>query len=165
MLSTSLRLIALTLLGVAVLVQPVLAQKPPLDPVKEAAAKELLAAMNVQEQFRKTLDSMQAVLAQQIKAQPGGDKAVATIGKIFAADSEHVKSYLTDAETAMVAFYAERFTAEEMKEITAFQVSAAGKKLQSSMPEMVKALGPPIAKFQESVKKILVDELSAKPKQ
>lgn len=163
--SKSLRLLASALLSVLVLAQPAFAQKPPLDPAKETAAKELLAAMNVQEQFRKTLDSMQAVLGQQMKTQPGGDKAMATIGKIFASDSEHVKTYLADAETAMVAFYAERFTAEEMKEITAFQLSAAGKKLQSSMPDMVQALGPPIAKFQDGVKKILVDELSAKPKQ
>jgi hypothetical protein len=121
--------------------------------------------MNVQEQFNKTLASVQNLLSQQMKTQPGGDKAVALIGKIFDPDSADVKAYLADAETALVAFYAERFTTEELKDITAFQSSPAGKKLQANIPDMVQSLGPPLAKFQESVKKQLVEELTAKPKQ
>lgn len=133
------------------------------DADRQAAAKDLMAAMNVQEQFNKTLASVQNLLAQQMKAQPGGDKATALIGKIFDPESADVKAYLTDAEAALVTFYAERFSTEELKEITAFQRSAAGKKLQANIPDMVQALGPPLAKFQESVKRKLVDELSAKP--
>lgn len=154
----------MALLVLAVMAVPLAAQDAAVDPAKQAAAKDLLAAMNVQEQFRKTLDSMQNVLAAQMKAQPGGDKAMSLIAKVFEADSDHVKAYLADAETAMLGFYASRFTTEEMKDITTFQLSPAGKKLQAAMPEMVQALGPPIGKFQESVKTIMMQELTAKPK-
>lgn len=140
-------------------------QGTPPDAERQAAAKELMAAMNVQEQFHKTLSSVQNLLSQQMKTQPGGDKAMALIAKIFDPNSADVKTYLTDAEAALLAFYAERFTTQELKEITAFQSSAAGKKLQANIPDMVQSLGPPLGKFQESVKKQLVEELSAKPKQ
>lgn len=160
------RFVVSTLLLLFVAVAPAVAQdQPAVDPERAAAAKELLAAMKVQEQFHKTLDSMQNVLAGQMKAQPGGDKAVATIAKVFEPESEHVRVYLTDAEAAMTRFYAERFTAAEMKEISAFYASASGQKLQAAIPDMVQALGPPVVKFQESVKKVIMDELSAKPKQ
>lgn len=142
-----------------------LAQGAAPDADRQAAAKDLMAAMNVEEQFHKTLTSVQSLLTQQIKTQPNNEKAVALIGKIFDPASPDVKTYLTDAEAALTAFYAERFTVDELKEIAAFQRSAAGKKLQASIPEMVGALGPPLGKFQESVKKQLVEELSAKPKQ
>ncbi len=135
------------------------------DPERQAAAKDLMAAMNVQEQFHKTLTSVQNLLSQQMKTQPGGEKAIALIGKIFDPESQDVKTYLTDAEAALLTFYTERFTTEELKEIAAFQRSGAGKKLQASIPDMIGALGPPLGKFQESVKKQLVDELSTKPKQ
>ncbi len=141
------------------------AQSTPPDADRQAAAKDLMAAMNVEEQFHKTLTSVQSLLSQQMKTQPGGEKAIALIAKIFDPASPDVKNYLTDAEAALLTFYAERFTTEELKEIAAFQRSAAGKKLQASIPDMVGALGPPLGKFQESVKKQLVEELSAKPKQ
>lgn len=141
------------------------AQGTPPDADRQAAAKDLMAAMNVEEQFNKTLTSVQSLLTQQIKTQPNNEKAVALIGKIFDPSSPDVKAYLVDAEAALTGFYAERFTTEELKEIAAFQRSAAGKKLQASIPDMVGALGPPLGKFQESVKKQLVEELSAKPKQ
>jgi len=141
------------------------AQTAPADPDRQAAAKDLMAAMNVQEQFHKTLNSVQSLLSQQMKTQPGGDKAIALVAKIFDSESEDVKAYLIDAEAALVTFYAERFTTDELKEIAAFQRSASGKKLQAAIPDMVGSLGPPLAKFQESVKKKLVEELSAKPPQ
>lgn len=138
---------------------------PAADPERQAAAKDLMQAMNVQEQFHKTLASLQNLLSQQLKSQAGGDKAMAIITKIFDPESQEVKTYLTDAEAALTNFYAERFTTEELKEVAAFQRSPAGKKLQASIPEMVGSLGPPLAKFQEGVKKQIVDELSAKPKE
>lgn len=135
------------------------------DPDRQAAARDLMVAMNVQEQFHKTLASVQNILSQQMKTQPGGEKTTALIAKIFDPESQDVKNYLTDAEAALLAFYAERFTTEELKDIATFQRSVAGKKLQASIPDMVGSLGPPLSKFQESVKKQLIEELSAKPKQ
>jgi uncharacterized protein len=155
---SSLAVLALLMAGA------VQAQSTP-DPDRQAAAKDLMAAMNAPEQFHKTLSSVQNLLAQQMKTQPAGEKAIALIAKIFDPESPDVKTYLADAENALLTFYAEHFTTDELKEIAAFQRSAAGKKLQASIPEMVGSLGPPLAKFQEGVKTKLVEELSAKPKQ
>lgn len=164
MLARATRLTVAMLVSLFLVTSAAQAQATP-DPERTAAAKDLLVAMNVQEQFHKTLSSVQNLLSAQMKTQPGGEKTLALIAKIFDPESQDVKTYLTDAEVALQVFYADRFTVEELKEIAAFQRSAAGKKLQAAIPDMVGALGPPLGKFQESVKKQLVEELSAKPKQ
>jgi hypothetical protein len=134
------------------------------DPARVAAAKELMVAMDVQEQFQKTTAAMKDLLTQQMQSQPGGDKMKAVMDKIFDPSSEGIKTYFTDAEGAYVNFFASRFTVEELKEIAVFQSSPVGKKMQASMPDMIAALGPPLAKFQESIKKQVLEELQAKPK-
>lgn len=87
------------------------------------------------------------------------------LDKIFDPKGTEVNAYFNDAEAAYVAFFSERFTTDELKQITAFQASPVGKKMQASTPEMIGALGPSLGKFQESIKKQIVDELQAKPKQ
>lgn len=165
MLSPMIRTMTMALLAALLSVSAVQAQATPPDADRQAAAKELMAAMNVQEQFNKTLASVQTLLSQSLNNQPGGEKAMQMMSKIFDPASPDVKAYLTDAEAALVTFYAERFTTEELKEITKFQQSEPGKKLQAHIPDMIQAMGPPLAKFQESVKNQLMQELTAKPKQ
>lgn len=138
------------------------AQTPP-DAERAAAAKDLMAAMKTDDQLNKTLDSVKGLLTQQLKSQPGGDKAMEVINKVFAPDSEALKAYLVDAEASMIAFYSERFTAAEMKDIAAFQRSPSGEKLRAAMPDLIQALGPPLGKFQTALKKTLVEELNPKP--
>jgi hypothetical protein len=140
-------------------------QAQTVDPAREAAAKDLMNAMNVQEQFQKSTTAMKDLLTKQMASQPGGDKMKVVMDKIFDPQSEGVKVYFVDAEAAYIAFFAERFTVEEMKEIAVFQSSPVGRKMQDAMPDMIGALGPPLAKFQESIKKQIVEELQAKPKE
>lgn len=134
------------------------------DPARVAAAKDLMAAMNVQDQFHKSTTAMKDLLISQMQAEPGGDKVKTLMDKIFDPNSDGIKTYFADAETAYITFFAERFTPEEMKEIAAFQSSAVGRKMQGAMPDMIAALGPPLAKFQEHIKKAVVEEFQAKPK-
>lgn len=136
-----------------------------VDPAREAAARELMQAMNVQEQFQKSTTAMKDLLTKQMAAQPGGDKMKAVMDKIFDPSSESVKTYFADAEAAYITFFATRFTVEEMKEIAVFQASPVGRKMQGATPDMIASLGPPLAKFQEGIKKQIVDELQAKPEQ
>lgn len=135
------------------------------DPAREAAAKDLMKAMNVQEQFEKSTTAMKDLLTKQMEAQPGGDKMKAVMDKIFDPSSESVKTYFADAEAAYVAFFASRFTVEEMKEIAVFQSSPVGRKMQDAMPDMIASLGPSLTKFQDGIKKQIIEELQAKPKQ
>ena len=159
------RLITLALLTSFVALTPAFAQTPPPDADRVAAAKDLLDAMKAKEQFQKTLDTVQKVLSRQMQAQPNGDKAMPVIAKTFEPGSAEVTAYFVDAETAMLNFYTERFTAEEMKAIASFQRSPAGQKLQAASTDMMGALGPPLNKFQESLKKVLVEQFGPKPKQ
>ena len=66
-------------------------------------------------------------------------------------DKPRVKQFIADMEDAASKFYAERFTADELKAIVAFQTSEAGKKFQKLTPELVAFIAPRMTAFQEGL--------------
>ena len=62
-----------------------------------------------------------------------------------------MKTYLADVEEAAAAFYAERFTVEELKAVADFQRSPAGRKFQTETPQLMSVMIPRITKFQQGL--------------
>jgi uncharacterized protein len=124
---------ALAALCCSLLVVPAAAQKSPAaDPERVSAAKDMFKAMGQDAQFEAVINTMMRGMAQQLKQQrPAAatqidEAATLMIGKFLARKGEMVD--LT------AALYAEKFTAAELREVTAFYISPIGKKMVSEQP-------------------------------
>lgn len=131
-----------------------LAQKAPaVDPVKLAAAKELMAAQGGIDQARKGLQQMTtAMIAEVRRTSPteadGFAKFMATY---VGPDNPKVTKFFEDVLEASTIFYAERCTIEEMKAMAAFMQTPAGKKFVAVAPEAAAVIAPRMIQFQQSL--------------
>ena len=139
------------------------------DPQKEAAVKDLLAALNFSRMMRDATEAMKGLigaqmpqLAEQVLAMdqrvPQEQKAKlrghfqAQMKSIQPRLDSHLsamlnnKDYLADNEAAMTAFYLNHFTLDEIKELTAFHRTPTGQKAllltPQAMNEVMKTIMP-----------------------
>lgn len=146
-------------LGMAVTVVPARAQDAPkaeaakADPARVAAAKDLLQAMGGIEQARASISQFVEALIAEITSK---DQSISGPASLFLRsetqpDRPRVKQFLAGVEEAAAGFYAERFTAEELKTIADFQRSAAGKKFQAETPQLMGVMIPRMTAFQQGL--------------
>ncbi len=123
------------------------------DPARIAAAKELVATMGGGEQAQASIKQFVMALTAEIAQH---DQKLAKPAEMFMQletqpDKPRVKQFIADMEDAASKFYAERFSADELKTIVAFQNSEAGKKFQKLTPELVGFIAPRMTAFQEGL--------------
>lgn len=128
------------------------AQKP-ADPAAIAAAEKLVAAMGAEDQARATIDSLKRALIGHTQATEPAKVVgfTAYADKELAPGSPRVTQYLGEVSRLAVAYYAQRFTVEEMNAIAAFQTSAAGRKFQALTPELGAAIAERTMQFQSDL--------------
>lgn len=92
----------------------------------QAAAEELLEAMNLRATLEQSVDNM---LDQQVKANP----QIAPFRQIM---TDFMRKYMNfdDLKPDMAKIYQEEFSESELKEITAFYRTPTGKKVAEKLP-------------------------------
>lgn len=130
-----------------------LAQKASLDPARLAAAREMMAAQGGSAQAQKGLDQMRAaMIADVARRNPGETEAFTRfMERYMGKDSPRLKRYIDQALEAIVGFYAERCTVEELKAMAAFLASPTGRKFVSIAPEAGSAIVPHLMQFQNDM--------------
>lgn len=123
------------------------------DPARTSAAKEMLEAMGGAKQIEASISQLRDALSKDMGArEPTKAKEFADyLQKETSTESERVKSLMAGVEDAATAFYAERFTAEELTAIAAFQKSEAGRKFQELTPQLAAIVGPRLMEFQKKL--------------
>ena len=138
---------------VACFADPISARSEEAAGDKQAAAAELLQALGGMEQARKTIAQLKTGMIQDVtRRSPDIAPAFsAFVTKELAPDSARVTAYLKDIEKLAVTFYKENFTVAEMKEISAFQRTEAGKKFQRQAPQLLQKMTPRMMQFQQEL--------------
>ena len=112
-----------------------LAQKAPADADRVAAARELMEASGSTRQFEAV---MPMILAQMqglfVKMKPGNEKDIA---EVFAAIGKRFLDRKGEVFDEIAALYAEKLTAQELREIAAFFRTGVGAKFVTLQPELV----------------------------
>lgn len=121
---------------VLVLAAPATAQENPADPERVAAAMELIEVTGAKKQIELMLDMMKQGMGAGAR-ESGRGEVDAQAEKDFAAFSAKFKSYRDQMVEEFASLYAERFTAAELKEVSAFYRSGTGAKFISAMPELM----------------------------
>jgi hypothetical protein len=117
------------------------------DPDAIAAAKELVIAMRATEQFKLLVPQMmqamkQAALSGQPQMEPQFDAISAVLLKAASARVDEVSDQ-------MVGVYARHFTADELRQLTAFYHAPVGQKLLQAQPAIAQesfAIGQNLAR-------------------
>ena len=132
---------------------PSMAQKAPADPARMAAAKELMTAAGGKETAIKAMNQMKDAMIKQLRvAKPAEVASVeGLLNKLLAPDHPRVVTYLNEVEQGALDFYAERFTVDELKAITQFQMSPVGKKFRDLTPELGTVMAGPFIRFQQGM--------------
>jgi hypothetical protein len=114
-----------------------LAQGAAPDPQRVAAAKELMEVTGVNKQ----LDEMAAAMGQGFRtgAETAGNAKADEAGKEFDAHMERLMSYRQAMLDDFAALYAEKFTLDELHQVTAFYKSPAGAKFVKAVPDLIQA--------------------------
>ncbi len=123
------------------------------DPARIAAAKELLDAMGGASQLQASITQLREALSKDMgEREPTKAKEFAAfLDKEASPESARVKTLMSGIDEAATAFYAERFTAEEMKAIAEFLKSVAGRKFQELTPQLAALVGPRLMAFQKQL--------------
>lgn len=118
---------------------PALAEDAPAaaaDPVRIAAAKELMEATGMTKQ----MDGMIAVMSDGFrKGARGGGAAGDKLSDEFDKNMQRLMSYREAMMEEFAVIYAQRFTAEELKAVTDFYRSPVGQKFIQASPELMQA--------------------------
>jgi hypothetical protein len=126
------------------------------DPAVVAATKDMFAAMNLRDTMIRSMASMeqqmpaqmQAGMAASINGNPnltpqqkaeqlkkGEETMQASIAEMHAMFAD--TTLIDDMIAEMVPLYAETYTLDEIRQLTAFYASPLGKKMQASMPGLM----------------------------
>jgi hypothetical protein len=105
-----------------------------VDPVRLAAARELLAATNTDAQFATVIPMMFAQLKQSIP--PSGPKMQEELDKVFDEIQKQFIDRRSDVLDQIAALYARKFTADEMKGLAELYRSPLAQKFITAMPEL-----------------------------
>jgi hypothetical protein len=127
-----------SLLLLALFAPAAFAQAAVPDPQRVAAAKELMEVTGVSKQ----LDEMIAVMGQGFRtgaADAAGQAKAEEAGKEFDAHMKRLMSYRQAMLDDFAALYAEKFTLEELRQVTDFYKSPAGAKFVQAVPELIQA--------------------------
>ena len=132
---------------------PASAQKAPIDPAKLAAARELMAAQGGIEQARKGLDQSRAAMIAEVRrtSPEEADGFAKFMGTYLGSSNPKVTAFFEKVIAATTTFYAERCTIEEMKAMTAFLQTPAGKKFIALAPEAAAGMAPHFIEFQKGL--------------
>lgn len=119
---------------------PALAEDAPAaaaDPVRIAAAKELMEATGMTKQ----MDGMIAVMSDGFRkgARGTGGAAGDKLSDEFDKNMQRLMSYREAMMEEFAVIYAQRFTAEELKAVTDFYRSPVGQKFIQASPELMQA--------------------------
>lgn len=106
------------------------------DPVRVAAARDLLEVTGVTKQMDGMVEAMSRGFAQGTNAD--NSEAGKQLSVQFDASMKKLLSYKDQMITDFANLYAETFTAEEMKAVADFYRSGAGAKFISKTPELMK---------------------------
>lgn len=130
--------VLVSLLLLALVSPAAFAQATAPDPQRVAAAKELMEVTGVSKQ----LDEMIAVMGQGFRtgaADAAGQAKAEEAGKEFDAHMKRLMSYRQAMLDDFAALYAEKFTLEELRQVTDFYKSPAGAKFVQAVPELIQA--------------------------
>jgi uncharacterized protein len=129
--------LAALLAALTLIVPPAAAQQPSpaQDPARIAAAKELFIASGQVTQFDTVINTMTIGLAGVFKKQhPSHAQEIDNVMKAMAEKFIARKSEVIDQ---VAPLYAERFTAEELRDIAGFYKTPVGRKLVAEQPEIM----------------------------
>jgi hypothetical protein len=116
------------------------AQGATADPERIAAAKQMMDVVGVSKQ----LDGMIKVMGESFRKGVGdfaGAGAAERAGNQFDRYMSQLLSYREAMLEDVAVIYAQRFTSDELKAVTAFYRSPAGQKFIQAMPELIQASG------------------------
>jgi hypothetical protein len=145
-------LLAATAITAGLAGMPSQAQRAP-DPARLAAARELVEASGSVSAAERVVEEMIAGMANQVRqTQPAAAAEFERVMRtILSPQSPKVQAYFNEIMEVTTNFYAENFTIEELRDLTAFQRSAVGQKFQKVLPQAMARMGPALMKFQASV--------------
>lgn len=127
-------------------------QATALDPARIAAARELMEAQGGMEQANKGMRQMLDAIVAQVRRSSAGDaEALARFFQGYGPENPKVKTFFTTVMETTVVFYAERCTVEELKAMTAFLQTPAGKRFVALAPDVGASLAPHLLAFQQGV--------------
>lgn len=132
--------------------------KPPADPARIAAARDLMEVTGVTKQLDGVMDAMKQGVAQGAKSEnsAAGEKVSAGFDAMMEKFRAHKAGMMTD----FAALYAETFTAEEMKTVADFYRSGTGAKFIALTPALMQKGAAIGMKYSE---KIIKDIKPAEP--
>lgn len=113
---------------------------PAIEPARLEAAKELIDVTGAKKQIELMLDVMKQGLGRGAR-ETGNPDAAAKLESEFQLFSQKFQGYREKMVDEFAALYAEKFTADELKEITAFYRSGTGAKFIASMPDLMQRGG------------------------
>jgi len=142
---------ALTLAG-SLAGLPSQAQRGP-DASQLAAARELVDATGGISMAERVVDEMISGMVKQMRmTNPGAAGEFERVMRVvLSPQSPKVQAYFNEIMDVTTRFYAEKFTTDELRELTAFQRSPLGQKFQRVLPEGMARMGPAMMKFQNSI--------------
>jgi uncharacterized protein len=144
------------------LLTPALAQS--VDASAEAAARELVATMNIQDQFKALLPMiMKSIKPAIVQNRPDVERDYDALVPVLMAG---MQARLSEMSEAVVAVYASNFSAEELRAATAFYRTPAGQKFLLKMPivtQQTMALGQKLGRsVGAEAQKRMIEELRSK---
>jgi hypothetical protein len=144
-------LLAAGVVAVGIWGSPVLAQRA--DAAKLAAARELVEATGGAAMAERFVDEMINGMVQQMRVQSPSQAAEfeRIMRTVMSPNSPKVKAYFNEIMEVTTQFYAEKFTVEELRQLTAFQRTPVAQKFMKIAPEAMSRMTPAIMKFQNSI--------------
>jgi hypothetical protein len=131
-----LRFLAALVCAATLAATPAIAQQPPAaDAARLAAARELFKAMGSESQMKVAIETMTSGLANIVKQQRPGAGGV--IDEVFTKLKDKFLARTAEVSDMVAPLWAEKFTADEMREIARFFQSPIGKKLVNVQPELM----------------------------
>ncbi len=144
-------LLVATAISASLWVLPSQAQRP--DAARLAAARELVEATGGIAMAEKAIDEMLAGIINSMRqTNPAGAAEFERVMRtILSPSSPKVRAYLQEIMDVTITLYAEKFTVEEMRQLSVFHRSPVGKKFQSVVPEAMSRMAPAMMKFQGGI--------------
>lgn len=129
------RVFAALVLAATVMAAPASAQQTAADPARLTAARDLFRAMGSESQMKVAIETMTTGLANIVKQQRPG--AASVIDDVFRKLKEKFLARTTEVSDMVAPLWAEKFTADELRDIARFFQSPIGKKLVEVQPELM----------------------------
>ena len=122
-------------LGLSAIPSQAQQKAPVLDPAAITAAKDLMLALGIEQQFETVIETMTKGMSASIRQrQPGKAKE---IDEVFTKMAAKFRSRKSDVIEMTAPLYAEKFSVAEMKEIGAFYKTPIGQKMLKTQPEIM----------------------------